>query len=332
MLYIKMSEWQNALDNYQNGINSVAQDNIQSLEGGAQTKIQDIQAQVGVTIGKASAQGMSLLGHDTQAAGLAQGALTTAALAGPTLWRGAQSLMRYRTAGMRSRATLARSEAPPDPEVQRQADLQERYDNLPDEQKAGVKQSLSEDDATYGNDGNIKAGVQAPSLKNSNDVAEKAIADGEAKVPGASADAASADAAAADPAASSAADAADAAASAANKAATGVAEGLEGGAQALESVTDFMSAAAPWLGGLGAAVGLAATIWETAKAGADAGSDPYKKIQGQVDAANAQTAQLTANISSDQFASKIGAAAPRYGSLAVPQMNTAVQPGVALHV
>ena len=390
-----MSGWQNALDNYQNGINSIAQDNLQSLEGGSEAKIQDVQAQVGVAVGKATGQGMSLLGHDSQAANLAQGMLTTSALGGPVLYKGATNFMNYRAGGMRSRAAAMR-EQNPDPEIQRQSDLQDRFDNLSEDQQAGVKSTLEADDTgTYGADTNSaslkasndmaeraistgeggapgvsadpeiqrqsdlqgrynnlpeeqQAGVKSTleadgtgtygddtnsaSLKASNDMSERAISAGEAEVPGGANPTAN-------PAAGAAADAADAAetaatdaADAAGTAATTAAEGLESSAGAMEGVADFLGAAAPWLGGIGAIAGLGTTIWETVKAARDSGNNPYAKIQGQVDAANAQTAQLTANISSDQFASKIGAQAPRYGSLAVPQMNTATQSGVALHV
>lgn len=51
--------------------------------------------------------------------------------------------------------------------------------------------------------------------------------------------------------------------------------------------------------------------------------DPYAAIRGQVATANAHLNSMGQTISSDQFASQIAGATPKFGSLAAPVFNTA---------
>ena len=439
-----MSEWQNALDNYQNGVQSVAQDNLQSMESVADAKIGDVQAQTSTLIGKTSAMAAGVRAKLGQGAMTAENLFTTGMLAGPQVFSGYMKFRGSRAAGLRARAANMRdldridtkpvgyeqgvggdvSQAP-DAMAARSANLKgrlsgskSRYDNLTDDQKDSfaaeydAKRTPAEagdipDPATRltaqeGNadlsdtlltkyesgagatpeqldtlsrsaagdfsrpagpaapdadvdplsmpnvsiaqaDESVTQGVVAPNLGAGPQAAQtrKVMADYQntadrevdfggttGKVTAADSDPIDAQNEQALKAVQDAKDATNA-----EEAASGggdAAAALEGEATAYEGVSETLSAAAPWLAGVAAIGGLAESLYQEFKTGGD--SNPYAKIQGQVDAANKQTAQLTANISSDQFASKIGAAAPRYGSLAAPQMDTASQPGVALHV
>lgn len=60
-----------------------------------------------------------------------------------------------------------------------------------------------------------------------------------------------------------------------------------------------------------------------------AGDDPYAAVRADLAQGQAKIQGLTAQISSDQFASKVGGAAPAFGSLAAPTFSTAQQTGGA---
>lgn len=65
----------------------------------------------------------------------------------------------------------------------------------------------------------------------------------------------------------------------------------------------------------------------------DEDSDPYASLRPKLAQAQQQISSLQNTVSADEFASKIGARAPQFGSLAVgPVMDTAKQQGIALHV
>lgn len=65
----------------------------------------------------------------------------------------------------------------------------------------------------------------------------------------------------------------------------------------------------------------------------DEDSDPYASVRPKLLKAQQQISSLQNTVSADEFASKIGARAPQYGSLAVgPVMDTAKQQGIALHI
>ena len=106
------------------------------------------------------------------------------------------------------------------------------------------------------------------------------------------------------------------------------------GASSWSSLADSIGEAIPYVGTGLAIWGLvsgAKGLVDEAKAAA---SDPYAALRGKINKANNQIDTMTANISSDQFQSKIGAAAPRFGSIAaMPDMQSKEQTGgVALHI
>jgi hypothetical protein len=97
------------------------------------------------------------------------------------------------------------------------------------------------------------------------------------------------------------------------------------------------------LGGLGSFLGLAGDIlgpvmggiglFEAAKGIAEDQNptDPYAKVRGLIAQGQAKMSGLEAQISSDQFAEKIGANAPKFGSLAAPVFSTQQMGGGSMH-
>ena len=99
------------------------------------------------------------------------------------------------------------------------------------------------------------------------------------------------------------------------------------------------------LGGLGGLLGLGADLlgpimggvglFEAAKGIAedqnDAATDPYAKVRALINQGQAKMDGLEANIASDQFAEKIGANAPKFGSLAAPVFSTQGVGGGSMH-
>lgn len=99
------------------------------------------------------------------------------------------------------------------------------------------------------------------------------------------------------------------------------------------------------LGGLGSILGLGADLlgpimggvglFEAAKGIAeeqnDAATDPYAKVRTLIAQGQAKMDGLEANIASDQFAEKIGANAPKFGSLAAPVFSTQGVGGGSMH-
>jgi hypothetical protein len=99
------------------------------------------------------------------------------------------------------------------------------------------------------------------------------------------------------------------------------------------------------LGGLGSLLGIGADLlgpilggvglFEAAKGIAedqnDAATDPYAKVRALINQGQAKMDGLEANIASDQFAEKIGANAPKFGSLAAPVFSTEGMGGGSMH-
>lgn len=99
------------------------------------------------------------------------------------------------------------------------------------------------------------------------------------------------------------------------------------------------------LGGLGSLLGVGADLlgpilggvglFEAAKGIAedqnDAAMDPYAKVRALINQGQAKMDGLEANIASDQFAEKIGANAPKFGSLAAPVFSTEGMGGGSMH-
>ena len=99
----------------------------------------------------------------------------------------------------------------------------------------------------------------------------------------------------------------------------------------LSSIGDGLLSAIPVVGGIASlagaitgGIGLAETIKES-------NENPYASIQGKLNAYQQKIGGLENQVSADQFESKLGAGMPRFGSLSVPQVDTAQMSNVALH-
>tara|TARA_R110002072_G_scaffold95784_2_gene211018 strand:+ start:2503 stop:4251 length:1749 start_codon:yes stop_codon:yes gene_type:complete len=92
---------------------------------------------------------------------------------------------------------------------------------------------------------------------------------------------------------------------------------LGGIGDGLGFAASILGPAAAIFGGIEAARGLVKSTTEAAGA-----NDPYAKVKGLISQAQGQQNTLSAEISSDQFAEKVGAGRPSFGSLAAPTMDT----------
>lgn len=102
---------------------------------------------------------------------------------------------------------------------------------------------------------------------------------------------------------------------------------------AWSSVAGFLGDAIPAIGfGLGI-YGIVSGAESIAKSVKEASADPYASVRGQIAQAQTKIGGLEADVGADEFASKIGARAPQFGSIAAsPNLDTAKMQNVALHV
>lgn len=107
---------------------------------------------------------------------------------------------------------------------------------------------------------------------------------------------------------------------------------LTSAASAWSSVAGFLGDAIPIIGfGVGL-YGLISGAEDISQSIKDENTNPYASIMPKIKAAQNQISGLEANVSADEFASKIGARAPQFGSIAAaPNLDTAKQQGIALH-
>lgn len=119
----------------------------------------------------------------------------------------------------------------------------------------------------------------------------------------------------------------------------------EAGAAVEDLAPEITSAASGWgslAGALGDAiplVGFGIGAWALGSGIADevnslkdSMTDPFGKVRGEIAAAQKKITGLETNVSADEFASKLGAGTPSFGSLAArPQIDTAQSSGFALH-
>ena len=364
-----MSEWQKALDDYQTGVQSIAQSNLSSKESLARGKAQEIQEQMATNIGEAGTKFGNLLAGDQLKALTTEGIAVGAATIGPKLLGGLSKVASWRASTLEGRAGALRDSAGieesgdgtfatlqrslnedtaagrPPTEVEEPA---ERPPAPAEDPLAPPRATMAQadelsgiqGDATIG--GRIQRAFQAtagdPELETgyggsatSRNIGDAFAGRGEdpslTDMPGGGADPFQTPRGLGQTITSTTEEATEI--SAPLEEAAG---GLEAAAGSWATAGSVLGAAMPWLAGIGAAAGLGVSIYEAIEGGKDSSQDPYAKIQGQIDAQQAQEQKLSANISADQFASKIGVAPPRYGSLAAQQMNTARGSGVALHV
>ncbi len=362
-----MSEWQQALDNYQNGVQSIAQSNLATTEGLARSKAQSIQAQMSTSIGEAGTKFGNLLKVDQFKALTTEGITAGAAAFAPLLVSGASKVAGWRanvlqgragalrdTAGIEESgdgafATLQTSLNEDNAAGRPPAEVDEPAPTAPDP-LAPPQATMSQADASLGVQGDatiggriqraFRATADDPSLQTgyagsgtSRNVGNAMNADlADQDQPFATPRSLGQSIGSTEDEAAANIRTAGANIGEASEGVEGAAEGLEAAASSWEMAGSALGAAMPWLAGIGAAAGLGVSIYEAIEGGKDSSKDPYAKIQGQINAQQAQEQKLSANISADQFASKIGVAPPRYGSLAAQQMNTARGSGVALHV
>lgn len=229
-------------------------------------------------------------------------------------------------------------------EAARTQDLNERFSNLPEDEQAKVTDNLGSDETgTYGADDS--EGAQ----KASNDMLEDEVGKAEQRVAGEGGEdgADAAGDAAADAGKAAGDSAADAASDAAKSAADAASQAAEKGAEALaktagEDAAEMGGEAAA--GTIGAAVGGALSsiipvvgwgvgLYTLISGGMDLAKeikdDPEKQAQKLVNQSNSKVAAAEAQVSSDQFQSRIGAQAPSFGSLAAA--GARAQQSIALH-
>ena len=93
----------------------------------------------------------------------------------------------------------------------------------------------------------------------------------------------------------------------------------------LSGLTDILG---PAMAVFGAIEGIRGAI----KATAEQNTDPFATAKGLISKAQGQISGMDASISADQFASKVGASVPSFGSLAAPTMDTsAISSGLGGH-
>ena len=115
--------------------------------------------------------------------------------------------------------------------------------------------------------------------------------------------------------------------------ATDLAPELTTASEGLASFGSVLGDAIPFVGfGLGAWA-LGQGIKDEVQSAKDSMSDPFGSVRSDVVQAQGKINNLESNISSDQFASKLGAGSPSFGSLASrPNLDTSTNIGIALHV
>ena len=115
--------------------------------------------------------------------------------------------------------------------------------------------------------------------------------------------------------------------------ATDLAPELAADASMASKLGSFLGDAIPLVGfGLGV-YGLISGSQDIDASINDGNADPYASIRPKLKAAQSQITGLETDVSADEFASKVGARAPQFGSIAAsPNMDTSKMQGVALHV
>ncbi len=103
----------------------------------------------------------------------------------------------------------------------------------------------------------------------------------------------------------------------------------EYGGSFLSTAGGFLGDVLPFLAPIMAGYGMYSGIKDMDKQYGSEGQDPYAKVRGELQAGQEKVGAMGAQISADQFASKVGGAAPAFGSLAAPTFSTAQQLGGA---
>lgn len=104
------------------------------------------------------------------------------------------------------------------------------------------------------------------------------------------------------------------------------------GSDVLGGLGSFLGVAGDFLGPIMGGIGLFEAAKGIAESQNEANQDPYASVEKLIAQGQAKMASLDADISSDQFAEKIGGTrAPAFGSLAAPVFSTAGLTGMSQH-
>tara|TARA_R110000787_G_scaffold158123_1_gene272039 strand:- start:528 stop:2489 length:1962 start_codon:yes stop_codon:yes gene_type:complete len=101
------------------------------------------------------------------------------------------------------------------------------------------------------------------------------------------------------------------------------------GGSMLSGIGGFLGDLMPFIAPIMAGYGMYSGLKDMNKAYGDEGNDPYAAVRSTLAAGQDKVSNMGAQISADQFASKVGGAAPAFGSLAAPTFSTAQQLGGA---
>ena len=104
------------------------------------------------------------------------------------------------------------------------------------------------------------------------------------------------------------------------------------GSDVLGGLGSFLGVAGDFLGPIMGGIGLVEAAKGIAESQNEANQDPYASVEKLIAQGQAKMASLDADISSDQFAEKIGGTrAPAFGSLAAPVFSTQALTGMSQH-
>ncbi len=331
-----MDDWRRAVSDYQTGINSIAQSNLQTQEqitGGRAQLLSSKEALLESTTGNAfsnklkeeSSKFMEEQGIDLSARGILPGALQ--GLSKLASWRSNALNSAWKTT-QSTRFAEQEDGGLPEPKSVPESSTVD-FDDDPFQPTAG--QSLRSERGTGPISQEPDAGVRQPTQLSKAPITEEDtgvdLSTDISKVSQQAEDASSG-------------------------LTTSVGEeageiGEEAGGVVEDLAPELTSAASGWstaASALGTAAGVAGTALSAFGIGAgiyglvetikDEDSDPYAKIRGQLAQAQTKITGFENDVSADEFASKIGARQPQFGSLAArPNMDTAMGGGgIALHI
>ncbi len=331
-----MDDWRRAVSDYQTGINSIAQSNLnaqEQLTGGRASLLQSKEALLESTTGNAfsnklkeeSSKFIEEQGIDLSARGILPGALQ--GLSKLASWRSNALNSAWKTTQSTRFAEQEEGGGLPEPKVP-ESSTSVQFDDDPFQPTAG--QSLRSERGTGPISQEPDSGVRQPTqLSKAPETEEDTGVDLSTDISKAS---------------TQAEDASSGLTSGAEEAASGVAE--EAGGVVEDLAPELTEAASGWstaASALGTVAGVAGTALSAFGIGAgiyglvetikDENDDPYAKIRGQLAQAQGKITGFQNDVSADEFASKIGARQPQFGSLAArPNMDTAMGGGVALHI
>ncbi len=336
-----MNDWRRAVQQYQSGVQSIAQDNLSAKEAGLRSKASLLSAQESTDIGMAATKFGDRLKEQGNEFAIHMGEDASAGVVVPTVLKygakWAQGRVNYLRSDARWREVQAKrfsqkeSAQDTDPTAEDGTESFEMKPMTSSEPRPAPEEDLAPRMSAEGGQGELpegagetapgtEAGPKAPTI--SDDDISKLTGEATSEAEQASSEATSQ---------------VKSLSSGAEAEAEGVTEDLapelsEAGG-VLESVAGAAASAIPFIGfGIGlyslieGGMDLSKTIQEESE-------DPYAAIRPKLKAAGNKIKGLETQVSADEFASKIGGRMPQFGSLAAsPSMDTSKMQGVALHV